>query len=118
MWKLSKRLINERKTISSAVAGTNRLQSRRIRPGRLLKTKIVVIENQTNAYTKLRVGIYDRGFFYNFFEEMLPLAAQLYWVTDEMILCEGQQVQAELFGCTAGDSLEMFVHGSWLFETL
>ena len=118
MWKLSKRLTSERRTISSASVGTNKLQSKRVRPGRLLKTKIVVIENKTNNYSKLRVGIYDRGLFYNFFEEMLPLAGQLYWTVDEMILAEGQQVQAELQGCTAGDSLEMFLHGMWVFESI
>jgi len=115
--KFSKKLTNERQTIASAVAGTNTLRSRRIKPGRIFRTKIIVIENKDSAYTRLRAGVYDRGFFYNYLEEMTPVAGQLYWTVDEMILAEGQQVQAELQGCTAGDSLEMFIQGVWVFES-
>lgn len=116
MWKLSTRIVSDRVAIVSASAGVNFLRSKRVTPGRLFKSKIISIENKTSAYTVLRVGVYNRGLFYNYFEEMAPSAGQIYWSVDEMIVAEGQQVQAELQGCSTGDSLEMFLHGSWVFE--
>lgn len=117
MQNKSERLIYDRKIIESAAAGTNNLRTNKVKPGRIQKVRIVVVENKTSAYTKLRVGIFDNGVFYGYFEEMNPQADELVFVTDEMVLREGQQIQAELQGCTAGDSLEMYTHGHWEPET-
>lgn len=109
----SDRLIYDRKTIPSAASGTNNLRTNKVRPQRIAKIKLIAVENKTSSFTKLRIGIFDNGFFYPFFEELAPQAGELYFITDELILRDGQQIQAELQGCTALDNLEMYVHGKW-----
>jgi len=113
MTKISERLIYDRIVKLSASAGTNTLRRDKVKPGRIECIKIISIENKTNPYTKLRVGIWDGATFHNYFEEVAPQAARLYTVTDEIVLREGMQLQAELQGCTSGDSLEMFICGIW-----
>ncbi len=113
MERLTERLIHERVTNLSASAGTNNLRRGKVGPNEIEKIEIVSVENKTSAYTKLRVGIWDGAVFHNYFEEIAPQAERLYFTTDKIILREGQQIQAELQGCTSGDSLAMFVYGEW-----
>lgn len=112
-YKLSERLIYDRVQNLSADTGTNKLKRQVVKAGRIEKIRIVSIENKTTAYTKLRVGIWDGAVFHNYFEEVSPLAAQVYFTVDEIILREGMQLQAELQGCTSGDELVMFIYGEW-----
>lgn len=113
MVNTSERLIYDRITNTSAGAGTNDLRRNKVKPGRIEKISIVSVENLTTAYTSLRIGIFDDGIFYPYFEEKNPVSGELYFTTNRIVLREGQQLQAELSGCTAGDHLEMYMHGIW-----
>lgn len=113
MEKLTERLIYDRVKNLSADTGTNNLRRAKVKPGRVERIRIVAVENKTTAYTKVRVGIWDGAIFHNYFEEVSPTAANLYFTVDEMILREGMQLQAELQGCTSGDDIEMFIYGEW-----
>ena len=113
----SERLIYDIKNIQTAATGTNNLRTNKVKPNRIQIVKLIAVENKTTTYTKLRIGIWDNGVFMPFFEETAPLVGELYFITDEIILRDGQQVQAELQGCTAGDNIEMYVHGRWEPDT-
>lgn len=113
MENLSDKLIYDRITNVSAVAGTNNLRRGKVKPGRTEEIHIVSIENLNTAYTSLRIGIFEGGVFLPYFEEKNPVAGEIYFTTDKMVLRDGQQLQAELVGCTAGDHLEMYIHGIW-----
>ncbi len=116
MQNLSDKLIYDRVTIASAVSGTNNIRRNKVKPGKTEEIRIVSVENKTNKYTSLRIGIFDNGVYYPYFEEKYPVAAELFYTTDIIILREGQQLQAELNGCTLGDKIEMFIHGEWSEE--
>lgn len=107
------KLIYDRITITSATAGTNNLRRSKVQPGKTEKIHLISVENIITAYTSLRIGIFDGGVFHPYFEEKNPVAGELYFTTDTIILREGQQLQAELTGCTAADHLEMYLQGEW-----
>lgn len=113
MNNLSDRLIYDRITNTSADTGTNNMRRNKIKPGRIEIISIVSVENLTTAYTSLRIGVFDNGVFHPYFEEKNPAAGEIYFTTDKIILRDGQQLQAELKGCTSGDHLEMYTHGEW-----
>ena len=106
-------LLYERVLNLNASAGTNNLTAVKVKQGRIWHVRIVSVENQTNNFTRLRIIIVDGNVTYSCFEDMSPLAGELYFSDDEIFLREGQQIQAQLQGCTAGDVLVMFVHGYW-----
>ena len=113
MTYMSEKLIYDRITVRSATAGTNTLRRGKVSPGQVEKIHLVSVENITNAYTSLRIGVYDNGDFYAYFEEKNPVAGEIYFTTDTIIMREGQQLQAVLAGCTAGDHIEVYIHGTW-----
>ena len=96
---------------NNAAAGTNKLRTDKVSPGWIEHIKFVAVENETTAYTRLRIGIETQGVFYPFLEEKTPNAAALYFTDVDWILREGQNLQAELTGCTSGDNLEFYIYG-------
>lgn len=76
-------------------------------------THIAVI-NKTNAYTRLRVGIWDGASFHVLEEEQNPSANQYYFSPNDVLIRPGSQIQAELTGTVTGDDLEMVTNGVWV----
>lgn len=111
--KISKRLVYDYYQIESADSGINIIRSAKVWQGRIYISRVIAIVNKTSAFTKINIGIYENGVFYCYFTEASPVAAECYFTTDEIILREGQQVQAEFVGCTLGDELSMYIHGIW-----
>lgn len=97
----------------SAAAGSNDLSTDRVKSGRFYCIQRVAVENQTTAYTDLRLLTAGTG------GEMLleeidhPQAASLYWTSDPIYLIEGQYLVARLSGCTASDVLKCYLSGYW-----
>lgn len=63
------------------------------------------VENQTNDFTKLRIGISNRGVDYYFDELITVVADELVVERSTMMLGDGDQFFAEFTGTTTGDVL-------------
>jgi hypothetical protein len=77
----------------------------------VLEVRHASIENQTNAYTRLLIGIKKgRKFIQHEAEEVL-VADQIYWTRSRIHVPEGYTFCARLYGCTAADKLVMTIDG-------
>ena len=100
----------------SAASGTNDLESRLVEPGTILEVRHVAVENRTNAYTRLVIGVADGLSFFQKEEEDSPAANNLYWTRSKFLIPAGKKLRARLTGCTSGDVLNMTYEG-YLWET-
>lgn len=96
-----------------ATAGTNDVKTDPVRPGRLYCLQRVAVENESTAYTDLRILKGGGGQEIVVQEEDTPLADTLYWTSCPMYLTEGQHLIARLTGCTASDVIRVYVSGWW-----
>lgn len=96
-----------------AATGSNDLEMDLIEDGQLYCVQGVTVENETSAYTDLRILIGGVGEEMALFEEDTPQAATLYWTTDEVYLREGQALVCRLSGCTSGDKIRATLRGWW-----
>lgn len=96
-----------------AAAGSNDLEQGQIPDGQLYCVQRTAIENETTAYTDLRILIAGAGGEFLLAEEDNPEAATLYWVDTPFYLREGQYLVCRLSGCTANDILKAYITGWW-----
>lgn len=82
-----------------------------VKPADILVIDRVSVENETTAFTKLRVGVYSVGVFYPLEEQTSPAADTLYWTADEITICEGENLRVELTGCILGDVVSVWISG-------
>ena len=101
---------------ASASAGSNDLSTKQVKPGWLWCIQRAGVENETTAYTDLRLLKVGRAADFLLAEEDSPEAATLYWDTDPVYLMEGQRYVARLSGCTASDVLKAYLTG-WKAKT-
>lgn len=92
-------------------SGTVRLTLDRVRPGRIRVLTHVTVENQTNAYTKVRLAITRTNVTHYIDELLAPAAAELAVSRSDIILEELDQFNAELTGTTDDDVLIMTAIG-------
>lgn len=111
MDNLKDRLIYDRVQDLAASAGTNYLRRNKVKPGEIEHIKKISVINEDNAYTRLRIGVWDGSTFFMFEEQIAPQSGRLYFTSDEIILREGMQLQAQLDGCTNGDKIRIFIYG-------
>ncbi|GAG90603.1 unnamed protein product [marine sediment metagenome] len=79
----------------------------RIRSGKIRVLTHVTVENQTNAFTKCRLGI-DHSGLIHYLDELQTIAADELAVSrSDIPLGEGDRFFAELTGTTTGDVLVM-----------
>lgn len=96
-----------------AADGANDLRMDRVPVGFLFCIQHVTVENETTAYTNLRLIKARPGREFPLEEQDSPEAATLYWMADDFYLVPGQYLLARLTGCTAGDKLRVYITG-WL----
>ena len=99
-----------------AEAGSNDVETERVRHGELWCIQRAAVENETTAYTDLRLLKAGRGSELLLAEEDNPEAATLYWIDTPVYLMEGQRLVARLTGCTASDVVKLYVTG-WKQKT-
>ncbi len=99
-----------------ASAGSNDLRTEQVKPGWLWCIQRVGVENETTAYTDLRILKAGRAAELPLEEQDSPQAATLYWMTNAVYLMEGQYVVARLSGCTADAVLKAYITG-WKSKT-
>ncbi|HEA68521.1 hypothetical protein LCGC14_0817780 [marine sediment metagenome] len=71
----------------------------------LLVLTHVTVENKTNAYTKVRLGVDARGVIHYIDELITVAAAELVVSRSDILLTDGDYFFAELTGTTDGDEL-------------
>ena len=96
-----------------AAAGSNDLKQDEVPDGQLYCVQRVAVENETTAYTDLRILATGGAKEFLLVEEDSPQAATLYWTTDPVYLREGQYIVCRLSGCTANDVLKAYLTGWW-----
>lgn len=100
----------------TASTGSNDVATERVDPGWLWCVQHTTVENETTAYTSLRLLIAGQGEDVQLVEELGPQADTLYWHDDPIYLGERQQLIARCAGCTSGDVLKLHVTG-WKART-
>lgn len=72
----------------------------------------VAVEDETTAYTDVRIGYIDRGDRIGWYcEQDSPQAAVLYWMKDPVVLQEGDRLLVRLTGTTDEDVLGIYAYG-------
>jgi len=88
------------------------LVSPKVHQGLRWRVELVSAEDESSAFTYLRVGV-RRGGFVNWLEEDKdPRAGTLYWMPDPFWLDEGYEVIIRFNGTTSGDDLKATIVGS------
>jgi len=99
----------------SAAGTTDDLESPQVEQGTVLEVTHVAVENRTNAYTRLVIGVADGLSFYQKEEEDSPAANNIYWTKGKFLIPAGKKLRARLTGCTAADKIYMTYEG-YLWE--
>ena len=87
------------------------LESYPVEPGTVLEVRHVAVENRTNTYTRLVIGVADGLSFYQKEEQDTPTANNIYWTDSKFLIPAGKKLRARLTGCTAADDLHMTYEG-------
>lgn len=98
-------------TFTSVVATPEDIDDSKVKPGWLLKTTHISVENRTTDYTRLVIGISDGSRFDELEEEDGPLADDIYWSRSLILVPEGWFVRARLTGNTSGDIINVHIQG-------
>lgn len=101
-----------RKIRAAGVTGSVvRMQTKPLGPGTIRVISHVTVENETNAYTLLRIGISNLGELYPLDELTTPAAGELATCHEDHVLGDGDRFYADLTGTTDGDVLVLVVTG-------
>ena len=87
------------------------LETKPLRANTLLISDHISVEDKTNAYTNLRVGIKSTEIFYPLEEEKNPPAGEVFWTRSRIQYVEHERVCCRLTGCTSADVLEVTIQG-------
>jgi len=91
------------------------LETPPLKAGEYLEVSHISVEDQTTAYTNLRIGIKSVGEFIPVEEEKVPAAGEVYWSKNPMVFYEHERVCCRLTGCTSGDVLQAVIMGKLYF---
>jgi hypothetical protein len=95
----------------SGGAAYDDLETPPLKENQFLIVDHVSVEDETTAYTNLRVGIKAGATFTPLEEEKSPAAAEVYWTQSELKITEHERLCCRLTGCTSGDVLKVTVQG-------
>lgn len=99
----------------SGGATYDELETPPLKSNQLLIADHISVEDETTAYTNLRIGIKAGAVFTPLEEEKSPAAAEVYWSKSELKFVEHERVCCRLTGCTSGDVLRATIQGK-LYE--
>jgi len=95
----------------TASAGSNDLSAERVKMGRLSCIQRVGVENETTACTDVRIMKVGGWGEFLIAEQDTVVAATLYWYDKPFYLIEGEYLTVRFTGCTADDTLMVYVAG-------
>ena len=96
---------------TSGGAALEILETDPVDPGWMHVAERIVVEDETSAYTLLRIGIWAFGRFWPLEEQDSPAAGRIYWLEDAVKIFDGEQIRAQLSGTTSADKLVMRIIG-------
>ena len=96
-----------------AVSSPDDVAMERVKPGRLYCIQHVTVENETTDFTSFRILKAGVGGEHPLVEQLDPEADELYWMSDDIYLTEGQYLLVRFVGCTADDVLKVYYTGWW-----
>ena len=71
----------------------------------------VAAEDETTAFTEIRVGILRAGTFVPLEDQESPAAGVLYTIPDPIRLAAGERLRARFVGSTSADVLKVYANG-------
>ncbi len=71
----------------------------------------IAVENKTTSFDSFRIGTRDDSRFQPAEEQNNPVVGTLYWTADPIYISEHKNLRVELFGCTAGDKVKVYIDG-------
>ncbi len=104
-------------TLISSGAAIQNVYGVTVKPSLVHEYTLLSIENLSNGYTKLRVGVDAAGSFNNYFEHDDPQAGLLYWTPRELKVFEHERLQFQITGAGAGDILKIYLQAFKVEET-
>lgn len=104
-------LFRRRITVDSGAEAPLNIDDEKIKSGYMAGIMRVSVENETNDYTRLRIGVYSGKVFHPHEEEQNPNEDTLYWSSEEFYLGEGENLRMELTGTTAADRINVYIEG-------
>jgi hypothetical protein len=87
------------------------LETPPLKENQFLIADLISAENETTAFTNLRIGIKSLDQFTPLEEEESPAAATRYWTPDEIHAREDERICCRFTGCTSGDILKATIQG-------
>ena len=87
-----------------------------VKSGELYKIEQISVENETTAFTKIRVFTNGHGYSHYRFEQASPAATTLYWSEEDIYLGEGDILVVRCTGCTNGDKLAAYLDGKYIVK--
>jgi len=93
----------------SAGAATEYINDEIVKSGCMHVIIRIALENETTAFTRFRIGVWDGANFQLEEEQESPAAATLYWTTEPIYLSESENLRIELKGCASGDVVRVYI---------
>lgn len=103
----------DRPYTKAASAGSNDVETNPVEPGRLYCYQRIVVENETNSVTDVRILKKSVGQEIVVAEKDTLSAATVFVVDEPIYITEGQKLVARFTGCSANDVLKMYAMGYW-----
>ena len=95
----------------SAGAAYDDLEPPPLKAQQFLIVDHVSVQDETTAYTNLRLGIKAATTFTPLLEEKTPAAGEVVWTDEELKITEHERLCCRLTGCTSGDILKATIQG-------
>ena len=103
--------LDDSKKVKSAAGAPEIVELGPVPEGLIWELFHVAVEDETTAFTKVRVGIGQANDFRPLEEQDPGVAAELYTAHDTIMVPEGKFLRAEFTGTTSGDKLALYMNG-------
>lgn len=107
-------VFRERRTLVSVALAPEVLSFEPRRPDRVYHVTRVALENETSIGTgDIRLAVTGHGYVHPLRQFQAPAPDVLYVEDREILLLEGDALEARFSGTTSGDVLQMYLEGWW-----
>ena len=111
MWIQEGRVYRKELILSSAGGTYDTLETEKVNSGEVMEIRHVSVENRSNNYTRLLLGVRSGRDFHSKEDFASPSANTLSSTRSRFIVPAECRFSARLYGCTSGDDLHMWLEG-------